>query len=121
MAEKEVVLTEEQIRVKAERDRLMAVKVALVETSRTRGWAYIKQITNNIVFSNLQHSLAVEDEEESNQYRIKARVAREIFSQLFAVIDTSMNFGTESEPEWFSQLDAFAVTGGADVTEENRG
>jgi len=114
--EKEKVLTQEQIfvlqeqaRLKAEHDRLMALKVALTETSSTRGWAYIKHIAQNIVQGDLQHALNVEDDTESKKYLLEARVAQRIFGQVFTVVDTALDFGTESEPEWFSQLDAFQV------------
>lgn len=115
MAEQKAV-TPEQIRAKSEHDRLMAVKVAMMETTNTRGWAYIKKIADNIVQTSLLHSLNVADDTESEQYRIKARVAREIFGQLFTVVDSSLSFGTETEPDWFSELDAFSVRGESDVS-----
>ncbi len=100
----QIVIAVEQARLKADRDRLLAVKVALVETSRTQGWSYIKKIADNIVQTSLQHSLNVEDETESERFRIETRVARKVFGQLFGVIETTLDFGTESEPDWFSEL-----------------
>jgi hypothetical protein len=100
----QIAIVAEQARLKVEHDRSMAVKVALVETSRTRGWPYIKKIAENIIQTSLQHSLNVEDETESERFRIETRVARKVFGQLFGVIDTTLDFGTESEPDWFSEL-----------------
>lgn len=99
---------QEQARLEAERARLLAIKAVLSQTTSTLGWAYIKKIAENIVQTSLQHSLNVEDEKESEQFRIEARVGKKIFGQMFTVIETALDFGTESEPEWFSELDAFA-------------
>jgi hypothetical protein len=98
---------QEQARLEAERARLLAVKMVLTQTTNTLGWSYIKKIAANIVQSSLQHSLNVEDEKESEQFRIEARVAQKIFGQMFTVIETALDFGTEAQADWFSELDAF--------------
>jgi hypothetical protein len=103
----QAAMAAEQERQRKERDRLMAVRVALAETANTRGWAYMRQIAVNIVQGALQHSLNVEDETESDQYRVKARIAQQIFGEMFTVINSTLTFGTEAEPEWFSELNAF--------------
>lgn len=100
----QIELTAEEILQRKERDRLMAVKIALSETANTRGWIYIKQVALNIVQGALQHSLNVVDETESEQCRVKARVAQQIFGEMFTVIDSVLSFGTDSQPEWFSEL-----------------
>jgi hypothetical protein len=100
----QIALTAELRKKAAERDRLLAVKVALAETTSTRGWAYIKKIAENITQSSLQHALNEEYEIESERFRIEARVARKVFGQLFGVVDATLDFGTEAEPEWFSEL-----------------
>jgi hypothetical protein len=98
---------QEQARLEAERARLLAIKAVLSQTTNTLGWSYIKKIAENIVQTSLQHSLNVEDEKESEQFLVEARVGKKIFGQMFTVIESALDFGTESEPEWFSQLNAF--------------
>jgi hypothetical protein len=107
LTQEQVLEKQEQTRLQAEQERLRALKVILTQTSSTPGWPYIKKIADNIVQGALQQSLNVADETESEQCRVKARVAREIFGQLFTVIETVLAFGTEAEAEWFAQLNAF--------------
>lgn len=107
MTSEQAAVVAEQEKARKERDRLMAVKIALSETANTRGWAYMKHIAENIVQGALQHSLNVSDDDESEQFRIKARIAQQVFGEMFTVIDSALSFGTETEPDWFSQLNAF--------------
>lgn len=113
LTQDEIALQQEQARVKAEHDRLMAVKIALTETTNTRGWAYIKKIAENIVETSLRNSLNTPEEVDSEHSRVEARIGRKLFGQMFGVIDSALSFGTESQPEWFSELSPF---GGSDET-----
>ena len=113
-------MTAEQVQQQQERARLMTIKIALSETANTRGWVYMKQVAQNIVQGALQQSLNVGDEEMSEQYRIKARVAQQIFGEMFTVIDSVLSIGTDSQPEWFSELAPYdqAVIGDENGTQD---
>lgn len=84
--------------------RLMAVKAALVVTTNTPGWRYVKQIADNVVKAAVEAAISEDDDTKAVPLRRKAKVAREIFNDLFNAIDTSKQFGTNDEPEWFANL-----------------
>lgn len=91
-----------------ERARLMAVKQALLVTAGTPGWQYIKQMAVNIVNKKTLNAINAKREDRDDEIAT-ARAAREIFQELFTVIETTMTFGTDQEPEWFSNLDEMMV------------
>jgi hypothetical protein len=86
-----------------EQARLLAIKQALLVTAGTPGWQYIKQMAVNIVNRMTTNALNAKREDRDDEIA-KAKAAREIFQELFTVIETTMTFGTEEEPEWFSNL-----------------
>jgi hypothetical protein len=87
-----------------ETQRLMAVKAALVVTTNTAGWQYVKQIAENVVKAAIQAALDEDDSVKGESLRRKAKAAQEIFRDLFNVIETSKAFGTDDEPGWFTDL-----------------
>jgi hypothetical protein len=84
--------------------RLMAVKAALVGTTNTAGWQYVKQIAANVVKQAVQAAIDENDEVQGAILRRKAKAAQDVFRELFNAIEVSKQFGTDQEPEWFEQL-----------------
>jgi len=84
--------------------RLMAIKAALITTTNTQGWQYIRQIADNVVKSAIQAAIDEDDPIKGETLRRKAKALKDGLSDLFNAIETSKQFGTEQEPEWFAQL-----------------
>lgn len=81
--------------------RLMAVKAGLISTVGSKGWPYLKQISNKIVERALTDALDAPESEKGKEFFMKARIGREIFKEFFTTIDAAMNL--EEQP-WFAQL-----------------
>jgi hypothetical protein len=89
----------------SEVQRLNAIRAALNVTTNTHGWVYAKQIADNIVKVSTQAAKDAADDDVKGLILLrKAKVAEEIFRDFFNAIETSKQFGTEEEPEWFTQL-----------------
>lgn len=84
--------------------RLLAIKSALISTTNTVGWKYIRQIADNVVKNAVQAAIDADDPKAGESLRQKAKALQEGLRDLFNTIETSKQFGTEQEPEWFSQL-----------------
>lgn len=95
-----------QTLIDSERGRLLAIKQALLVTSATPGWFYLKQIAGNITAQMATEALDAKKEDRDDAIA-KARASKEIFQKLFTVIETTMTFGTDDEPSWFSDLGEF--------------
>ena len=91
----------------SETERLLAVRAALMQTTHTVGWTYVKQMADNIVKMNTQQALDEDNPELAESKRQKARAMQSGFKDFFSVIETSKAFGTDEEPDWFSELNAF--------------
>lgn len=90
-----------------ETERLLVIRAALAQTTNTPGWAYVKQMAENIVKLSTQEALDEEDPVKGESKRLKAKAMQSGFHRFFATIETAKSFGTDDEPEWFSQLNEF--------------
>ena len=91
----------------AEKDRLLAIRAALMQTTNTLGWAYVKQMADNIVKQETQRALDEENPILGESKRLKAKALQAGFNDFFSTIETSKSFGTDEEPDWFSSLNEF--------------
>src|ERR1035437_3072119 len=89
-------------------DRLVAVRAALMQTTNTVGWTYIKQMSKNIVDKFTQEALDEEDPTKGESKRLKAKALQAGFNDLFNAIETAQTFSTDGEQGWFDDLNAFA-------------
>lgn len=90
-----------------ETERLMVVRAALMQTTNTPGWNYVKQMAENIVKLSTQEALDEEDPVKGESKRLKAKAMQKGFEQFFSTVETAKAFGTDDEPEWFAQLNEF--------------
>lgn len=89
--------------VEAERARLMAVKQALLVTASTPGWQYLKGMTVNVVNLMINEALDAR-KDERDEKMAEAKAAKEIFKRLFTAVESTLTFGTDDEPDWFTNL-----------------
>lgn len=91
---------------KNEANRLMAIKAALVVTTNTPGWSYIKQIANNRVQKAVQEALDEEDSAKGETRRLKAKAMQLGFTDLFAAIEVTKAFNpNEADDAGFGELE----------------
>lgn len=102
-----------------ETERLLAVKAALMQTTHTQGWVYIKQMAENIVKQSTQAALDEENPSLAESKRLKAKAMQSGFRDFFEVIEAAKTFGTDTEPDWFSKLNEFEELSNADRNERN--
>ena len=91
----------------AELDRLLAVKAALMQTTNTMGWTYIKQMSKNIVARSMQEAMAEKDRTAAGDKTFKAAALEQGFRDLFSAVETAQSFSTDGEEGWFDDLNAF--------------
>lgn len=90
-----------------ETDRLLAIRAALMQTTNTVGWAYVKQMADNIVRQSTQAALDEENPSLGESKRLKAKSLQSGFKEFFSVIETTKTIGTDNEPDWFAELSQF--------------
>lgn len=90
-----------------ETERLLVIKAALLQTTHTAGWKYIQDIWTNIVKQAIQASLDEDDPTKAESKRLRAKALQQGTKDLFTTIETCMQVGTETQPEWFENLDEF--------------
>lgn len=95
--------------VEMERARLMAVKQALLVTASTPGWQYLKGMTANIVNLMINEALDAK-KDERDEKMAEAKAAKEIFKRFFTAVEATLTFGTDGEPDWFTNLDDLMMT-----------
>jgi hypothetical protein len=90
-----------------ERNRLIAIKAALVTTTKTPGWAYFKQMANNVVQKAVQESLDEEDREKGESKRLKAKAMQKGFTELFNAVEVTKAYDPEggSDDSAFGELE----------------
>ncbi len=79
--------------------RLMAVKSALIATTATPGWAYIKQIADNLVARAIDEALTEEESSKGESKRLKAAALKKGFSDLFTVIETTKDMVMDAQQD----------------------
>jgi hypothetical protein len=77
--------------------RVMAIKAALVVTTNTQGWAYIKTIADNIVQKTIDEALEEEDSAKRDGKTLKAAALRKGFAELFSAVNSTMQFAEQSD------------------------
>jgi hypothetical protein len=88
-----------------ETQRLLNIRQELMLTCRTRGWSIVKQIAANVISAATQAAKDAADDDTKGLILLrKAKVADEIFRDLFSTIETTMQIGTEDSPDWFAEL-----------------
>ena len=79
-----------------EHNRLIVVKAALISTTNTPGWGYIKQLANNVVQKSVQEALDEEDPQKGESKRLKAKAMQKGFSELFNAVEATKGFDLEA-------------------------
>ncbi|MFZ1973846.1 MAG: hypothetical protein WAU89_13430 [Candidatus Acidiferrales bacterium] len=79
--------------------RIMAIKAAMVVTTGTQGWSYIKQLADNIVKKTIDEALDEEDPIKRDSKTLKASALRKGFAELFAAVDATKAFEDQSTDE----------------------
>jgi len=79
--------------------RLMAVKNAMVQTTNTPGWNYIKQLADNIVKKTVDEALDEEDSNKGESKRLKASALKKGFAELFAAIEATKAFALQTDDD----------------------
>jgi len=86
--------------------RLMSIKAALVVTTNTQGWEFIKQIADNIVTKTINEALDEEERDKGESKRLKAAALRKGFAELWGAIDATKQFEEPTaEPDGLSELE----------------
>jgi len=73
-------------------NRVLAIKRALVSTTNTQGWQFIKQIAANVVQKSIQEALDEEDPILGGNRRLKAKALQAGFAELFSAIESTKAF-----------------------------
>lgn len=87
----------------SETSRLLAIKAAMISTTATLGFVYIKQISENIVEKAVTDALDEEDREKRDTKTLKAAALRRGFADLWSAventkaIDPKADFGSAFE------------------------
>lgn len=71
--------------------RTLAIKNALIQTTSTPGFGFMKQIAQNVVAQAVQDALDAEDG-TGEQKRLKAKALQKGFEDLFNVIENTKAF-----------------------------
>jgi hypothetical protein len=82
-----------------EQSRLMAIKAAMVQTTNTQGWNYIKQLADNIVKKTTDEALDEEDSTKRDAKVLKASALKKGFTELFNAIDSTKALDLQIEDE----------------------
>jgi hypothetical protein len=78
--------------------RITAIRAALVQTTATAGWAYIKQMSENVVAKAIQDALDAEDE-TGEAKRFKASSLQKGFRDLFNAIEVTKSFNPDQKSD----------------------
>jgi len=74
--------------VSQEITRQMGIKAALVSTTNTQGWQYVKQLADRVVKNAVQEALDEEQPSVGESKRLKAKALQKGFAELFQQIET---------------------------------
>jgi len=85
-------------------ERLTAVKAALVVTTNTPGWQYMKQIAANVVDACVQAAIDEEDSNKGEVLRRKAKAMQDGFRDYFNTIESTKQFDAQPQSDWFASL-----------------
>jgi hypothetical protein len=87
-------------------ERLSAIKMALMQTTNSQGWFYMKQIAKNVVDNAKDKILDGKSAAEREEAALKATALRDGFAALFTAIEGAVNFDADDsqEADWFADL-----------------
>jgi hypothetical protein len=71
---------------------LMAMKAALIETTASRGWVYVKKFAETVVRDLEKQAIAEEDDVKANGMRRDARGASKFKDELFRRLELAKAF-----------------------------
>lgn len=92
-----------------ERNRLVALRAALVGTTNTPGWKYVEQIANNAVQKAVQEALDEENPVTGESKRLKAAALQKGFKALFDTIRATKGFDPNAaDDSGFGELEGEA-------------
>jgi hypothetical protein len=75
--------------------RINAVKAALISTTATPGWTYVKQIANKVVQKAIQDGLDELDRDKRDTLILKASSLQKGLADLFNYIEMTKNFNID--------------------------
>ena len=90
-----------------EQARLMSVKAALIGTTNTPGFVYLRQLADNIVTKTIGEALDEEDPIKRDAKTLKAAALRKGFAELFAAVDATkaLNFEPDTDNDGLGELE----------------
>lgn len=74
---------------------LLVMKAALIETTASRGWAFVERFAETVVRDLEAKALAEDDDNKANGFRRDARGARKFKDDLFTRIQMARNLDTK--------------------------
>lgn len=83
----------------ADTARVMAVKAAMIQTTGTPGWQFIKQLADNIVAKTVNEALEEDDRDKGESKRLKAAALKKGFAELFTAIESTKNLTASAESD----------------------
>jgi hypothetical protein len=90
---------------KAEQARILAIRAALVSTTATTGWRYVRQMADNVVARSTQEALDEEDPIKGESKRLKAKALQKGFQDLFNAIETTKAIDLRESDSAFGELE----------------
>lgn len=78
-------------------DKLLAIKAALIQTTATQGWSYVKQLANNLVQREVVSALEEEDRDLGESKRLKAQALRKGFADWFQAIEACKSYSPDPD------------------------
>jgi hypothetical protein len=99
-------------------DQDLAIRAALMQTTGTLGWQYVKDVAQGILTSATQAALDEDNPTLGESKRVKAKALQSGFSELFRVIENKKN-AIADEQDDFGQLNEYEemAHGGTDRTQ----
>lgn len=80
-------------------DQILAIKAALMNTTHTHGWAYVKQFANNLVQNTTQEALDEEDPTKRNDKVLKASALQKGFKELFQLLEEFKRYNPQTNQD----------------------
>lgn len=84
--------------------RIAALKAALLQTTATVGWGYIKSLANSVVQKTVQEALDEEDPIRGEAKRLKASAIQKGFKELFTAIETTKGIDLENDDAGLGEI-----------------
>ena len=86
--------------------RQTAIKAAIVSTTNTAGWRYIKEVADKLVAEAIQGALDEEDSALGESKRLKAKALQKGFADLFQSITSIAQYSpTAVDDNAFGELE----------------